>query len=156
MTLVHAALSTLGESDIDQRWCVFDVEWPGNNPQQHHPRLTDAIALAEKRGIRCAVSNPCFDLWLILHFRGYTAFFDNDEAKREGRALEGRRGSRLDPAQYFDKVGTAVARAKELARRHEGVNVIPEDNPSSGMYQLLEAIADHGAADGRVGPLNQR
>src|SRR5580693_9982740 len=49
------------DSEIDEFWCVFDVEWPRN-----HPGLADAIQQARANGIQLAISNPCFELWLIL------------------------------------------------------------------------------------------
>ena len=44
----------------DQVWCVLDVD--------QHPKLKDALALAEKHQINVALSNPCFEFWLLLHF----------------------------------------------------------------------------------------
>ncbi len=61
-------------SEIDEFWCVFDVEWP-----THHPSLHDALELAERNDIHVAVSNPCFELWLALHFKDVRAFHDNDQ-----------------------------------------------------------------------------
>jgi len=42
-------------------WCVFDVD--------DHPRVADARQMAADNGIELAISNPCFELWLLLHFR---------------------------------------------------------------------------------------
>lgn len=61
----------------DQVWCVFDVEAP-----QPHPKLDAALQLAEKHDVRCAVSNPCFELWLTLHVRDPTGYVTTDEAGR--------------------------------------------------------------------------
>ena len=43
------------EAEIDEFWCVFDVEWPRN-----HPELPEAIGLAKKNKIHLAITNPCF------------------------------------------------------------------------------------------------
>ena len=45
----------------DWVWCVFDFD------EGHH--VDDAIAMATACGIHLAISNPCFELWLLLHFR---------------------------------------------------------------------------------------
>lgn len=44
---------------FDEYWCVVDVD---------EFDISDAIAEAGATGISMAVSNPCFEVWLILHF----------------------------------------------------------------------------------------
>ena len=46
----------------DSVWCVFDTEAP-----EPHNHLGEAIAKAERSGVFVARSNPCFELWLLLH-----------------------------------------------------------------------------------------
>jgi hypothetical protein len=46
----------------DEVWCVFDID--------SHPNLPDARQQARANGIELAISNPCFELWLLLHFQG--------------------------------------------------------------------------------------
>jgi hypothetical protein len=55
----------LSKGGYDEVWCVFDVD--------EFPDVADAAALARRHGIRIAVSNPCFELWLLLHFAEQTA-----------------------------------------------------------------------------------
>jgi hypothetical protein len=124
------------DSEIDECWCVFDVEWPRN-----HPNLDRALRLAESEGVNVAVSNPCFELWLILHFQNQTAFLDNRDAESVSCRLDGRQGKRLDGAKYMPLRGDASARAAELSARHQRDGTVsPNDNPSSTMYRLLAAI----------------
>ncbi|MDO5287754.1 MAG: RloB family protein, partial [Actinomycetia bacterium] len=51
-----------GRYDVDEYWCVFDVEAP-----KPHGDLRKALEGAKGGRIRLAVSNPCFELWLLLH-----------------------------------------------------------------------------------------
>ncbi|MFJ7422093.1 RloB family protein [Streptomyces uncialis] len=53
----------------DEVWCVVDVEAP-----RQHPSLDEAIALARKAGVRIALSNPCFELWILLHLKEVSAY----------------------------------------------------------------------------------
>ncbi|MDN5854008.1 MAG: RloB family protein, partial [Actinomycetia bacterium] len=62
LTLVERAVERSRDDEIDECWCVYDVEWPRN-----HPNLAQAWRLADRHGIRLAVSNPCFEIWLALH-----------------------------------------------------------------------------------------
>ncbi|HKB29618.1 MAG TPA: RloB family protein [Streptosporangiaceae bacterium] len=75
------------EAEIDEFWCVFDVEWPRN-----HPGLKEAIGQAGQNGIQLAVSNPCFELWLILHFQDQSAWLE--KRRRTQAPPKTRRGQR--------------------------------------------------------------
>ncbi|MCC6907804.1 MAG: RloB domain-containing protein [Phycisphaerales bacterium] len=51
---------SFSKDDGDQTWVVIDVD--------RHERIHEAIQLAESQGIGVAVSNPCFEFWILLHF----------------------------------------------------------------------------------------
>ena len=138
MTLVENAVRRKRcDDEVDEFWCVFDVEWP-----VHHPNLANAIERARAHGISLAISNPCFDLWLILHLADHTAFIENNDAAKSGnRRLARQAGSRIDPAMYMPHLSLAADRALALTKRHERNGTsFPDDNPSSTMYRLLAAI----------------
>lgn len=136
LTLVRHAVEHIGDAEIDECWCVFDVEWPLN-----HPNLRSAVQMAQANGISLAVSNPCFELWLVLHHQDYCRFADTSEIESHSRSLDGRRGKSIDAALYMPLREVASRRAEELASRHERNDCrLPHDNPSSGMYKLVRAI----------------
>src|SRR6185312_4244684 len=123
-------------AEIDEFWCVFDVEWP-----QNHPNLPEAIALAEKHGINMAISNPCFELWLLLHHADQTGWLSTDEAdaailtKQAAAKPKQVHGPTYIPPRRF-----AFTRARALDRAHERDGVsFPHNNPSSGMHLLLSS-----------------
>jgi hypothetical protein len=131
------------DAEIDEFWCVFDVEWPRN-----HPGLRTAIEKAERNGVKVAVSNPCFELWLILHFKDSSAWLDSDDACRTRRKLDGSADKGLDAATYMPHIAMAAARAAKLDKRHERNGVsFPRTNPSSGMHRLIAAIASPGVME---------
>jgi hypothetical protein len=124
------------EAEIDEFWCVFDVEWPRN-----HPGLNEAIEQARQNDIQVAISNPCFELWLILHFRDQGAWLDNDAARRARSRLDGSRGKGLEAAKYLPLTRDAARRAAELDERHQRNGTgFPDDNPSSGMHRLIASV----------------
>jgi hypothetical protein len=153
-TLVSSAVkardkSADEEGEIDEFWCVFDVEWPRN-----HPRLREAIQQARNNDINLAISNPCFELWLILHFERKSSWLDNDGARRLRRQLDGAPDKNLDPAKYMPLVRQAMDNAIVLAERHsrDGTRR-PQDNPSSGMYLLVASTgAEWDSAAARTTP----
>ena len=115
-------------------WCVFD--------RDDHPEFDRAITDAESNGIRVAVSNPCIELWFMLHFEDQTAWISSQDAQRRSKDL-----------LKCDKVLTEVAlerlegrfadakrRAKLLDRMHHGDGRPPRANPSSNLWELIESI----------------
>lgn len=128
--------ATKEEAEIDEFWCVFDVEWPKN-----HPGLAEAANRADADGIQLAVSNPCFELWLILRFQDHAAWLDNNQARRLRRQLDGSSDKGLDASKYMPLATEAARRATQLDKRHQRNGAaFPHDNPSSGMHRLLAAI----------------
>jgi hypothetical protein len=93
-------------------------------------------------GIRLAISNPCFELWLALHFDDQMAFIDTKAAERRSCQLDGRTGKRIDPELYMVRRHAAARRAVALKRRRHEQNGtrFPKDNPSSSMNEFLAAV----------------
>ena len=140
MKLVEAAVDGPGVEDeddeIDEVWCVFDVEWPTN-----HPKLSEALDLADSRGIRTAVSNPCFEYWLVLHFKQPLNWLTTEEAEDLRKQLDQSKRKEVDGATYMPLRSKALRRARYMDGRHANRgNEFPRNNPSSGMHALLEAI----------------
>jgi hypothetical protein len=138
VTLATAARakSAAEEAEVDEFWCVFDVEWPRN-----HPHLPDAIARAEANDIKLAISNPCFELWLILHYLDHGSWLENSQAVELRRQLDGSTNKSLDAAKYMPRIEDAVRHAAALDTRHERNRTgFPHNNPSSGMHHPIASV----------------
>ncbi len=141
LTLVKAAADARArygqdQSEIDEVWCLFDVEWPKN-----HPNLKEAIALAKRSNVKVAVSNPCFELWLLLHFQDQNAWLDTNAAKRLLRRHDDGYDKGLNGASCMLLRAEAARRARSLEGRHrDNGTSFPNNNPSSGMHRFLEAV----------------
>jgi len=123
--------------DYDEIWCVFDVD--------EHPDINQAIHRARQKGIKIAVSNPCFELWLMLHHQDQTAYIDRRDVQRLARELELIKGKRIDDSSFnllLEKYEDARRRAKELDRWHKGNGSPPRSNPSTGVWRLVDSIRD--------------
>ena len=116
---------------FDRVWCVFDVD--------EHPNLNDAIQKARSGGINLAVSNPCFELWVLLHFREQPGARHHSKL----RALLGAHIPGYDKHLDFKVLESgyfeAVKRAERLVREARSVG---EDsrNPTTTMHHLTEEI----------------
>ena len=121
---------------VTKYWCVFDVEAP-----TPHTRLSEAVQMARDNEISVAVSNPCFELWLVLHYTDHESWIDNDDCGSLRHRQDNSQGKSLDGAVYMPRRDQAIKRAKRLAMLHSSANRgFPDDNPSSSLYRLLEAI----------------
>lgn len=115
----------------DEVWCVFDVD--------EHPFVPEARHQASANGIQAAVSNPCFELWALLHFQDQTAHIHRREVLRLCRRHMPGYDKQLpfeDLIRYYED---ARRRARELEHRHADDGAVG-DNPSTGVYRLVESI----------------
>ncbi len=98
-------------NEDDERWLVLDVD------RQRGQFLDEVTQVARESGYGLAISNPCFELWLLLHFEEADAA-DKDcnaviERLRPHTGGHNKSRIRLDP-YTLDGVRAAVAHAKVL------------------------------------------
>ena len=121
-------------SPHDEIWCVFD--------QDEHPKVDEAIARAEQHGIQVALSNPCIELWFILHYEDQTGHIGAGKAKKRALELTGCKETLTETAlkDLEARHDQAAMRAKALENKHEGDGSPPRHNPSSEIWRLVERI----------------
>lgn len=116
---------------FDEAWCVCDVD--------DHARLPDARQMARDNGIDLVVSNPCFELWLLLHFRDPPG----PESRKVMRSMLKRfmpgYAKRVEFEDLVDGLDSATERARRLDEQAE-TDGQPGRNPNTQMYRLTESI----------------
>lgn len=66
MSRLEAYMAEYDFGEGDQFWIVLDTDhWIGPG---HIQNLVEVVRLCRQKGIGVALTNPCFDLWLLLHF----------------------------------------------------------------------------------------
>lgn len=115
--------------DFDQVWCVFDVD-----EFEVEPARREAV----RRRFELAVSDPCFEFWLLLHHEDCRAFQDGyrDVERRLKRHVTKYDKTRLDFTDYAPGVADAIRRAEKLG---------DTGNPSTGMWRLAMRIRNEEA-----------
>ena len=131
--------SRRGDQDFDEIWCMFDIDL--------HPNVPTTIHNARQSGIEVAVSNPCIELWLVLHVEDQTAYIKRRNVQRRANELQLTFGKRIPDSAWstlFDEFATARQRAKALDQRHAGNGSPPRSNPSTDIWRLVDRIRSAG------------
>ena len=128
-------MSSFGKAD--QVWAVFD--------RNGHPHFNEAVAKCRDNHVLVAQSNPCFELWLVLHLEDY----DRPANPRDLQAQLHRLFPEYDHAQspnpnfdgFVEKMEAAEKRASSQLRRR-GDEQQPFGNPSTTVVCLTHAIRE--------------
>jgi RloB-like protein len=119
----------------DTVWAVFD--------RDEHPKVAEAITGCEAAGGQVAYSNPCFEVWLILHHEDYHAADDHHQVQKRYRVLDPTydpNGSKTpNCAVLMKNVEIAEQRAENQCKSREDEGM-PLGRPSTTVHKLTRAI----------------
>ena len=115
----------------DSVWCVFDID--------DHSKIAEAKEMARDNNIDLAVSNPCFELWLLLHFRDYPGTQPRAKIKQMLKKHVPRYNKTVDYDTYSSGYSEAVIRAERMDCSAKADNESGR-NPTTGVYLLTELI----------------
>lgn len=123
--------------ETDQVWAVFD--------RDEHPRFNDAVMLCNQVGVHVARSNPCFELWLILHEQDHDRYETRQATQKLLEQIRPDYAREHGKAPNCDDLVTRVEQAEQraqaqLARRED--SGIPFGNPSTTVGHLTFQIRE--------------
>lgn len=134
----YAAEYSLGEDD--QLWLMLDTDhWV---QPDHVANFSQVCALALAKGYGLAHSNPCFEIWLLLHVVDWNCGMAlarcADVESQLRQALGSYSKRKLDPMKFPpDAIHAAVTRARQLDQS-------PDDRwpqqTGTHVYRIVEAI----------------
>ena len=119
----------------DEVWCVFDVDL--------HEHIPEAKQKAGANKVELAISNPCFELWLLLHFQDQRAHTERHHVQSACRGHMPGYDKEVPFELVFPHYREAVERAAELEHWQETRGCAGE-NPSTGVHRLTERIMELG------------
>ncbi|QOD43533.1 RloB domain-containing protein [Clavibacter zhangzhiyongii] len=129
---VLQATVKLRESDaegFDETFALVDVD--------DHETLDKCLESSGAASVGVIVSNPCFEIWLLWHYRDHNR---NDSTSAVQAALkhEGHEQKAIPTKfpyeKYVDAVERADKRNRKMVTSHAG------QNPGSSMPRLIEAM----------------
>ncbi|HTV32791.1 MAG TPA: RloB family protein [Methylocella sp.] len=121
----------------DEFWAVFD--------RDEHPNVPEAISRCEDAKVHVAFSDPCFELWLILHFKDFDRPDHRHDVQQHLETLCGDYDHAKRKTTDCRKLMKFVAEAEQRAerqwhrRKDEGD---PPRRPFTTVYALTRRIRD--------------
>jgi hypothetical protein len=119
----------------DQVWAIFD--------RDAHPNMARALEICRVHGVGMAYSNPCFEIWLLLHVRDHHGPDDRHQLQRicESELVGYDKDKRKLPDLKL--IVPHVKEAEDRARRQVEARHSEGDAmgcPSTTVYLLTEAM----------------
>ena len=130
----------------DSVWAVFDTERADTNP-----KLNDALQKAKAHKVNVAISNPCFEFWLLLHDEYTTAPFvdcDNVISRIRKPHSPNYEKGKIVPDKYIPKIPTAVQNSEKCRDHHRATG--RDGNPSTDVDLLVREMNGATRAHNRI------
>jgi len=130
----------LSIEEDDRAFCLIDTD----KEKYKNTQIVEAKKLAAENGIIIITSNPCFEIWFLLHFECSTAPITTDKLleKLKKRCPKYNKSHNIYP-EIEKATLKAIENAKYLERFHlddgKFLDTI-ESNPSTHVYKILEEI----------------
>ena len=150
MTVVNAAIKereillerkrkTKDSFEIFRVWAVFD--------RDEHPQVPEALAMARRNSIEVAFSNPCFELWPLLHLIDYGAVHGRHKVQSMLHEVMPNYHHEKSPIVDFEKIKNefpkAYAKAEFLNNSRADEGDI-DGCPTTTVGVLVKKIIDNG------------
>ncbi len=153
-SLIRKAIDYQNKNQIsitngDSTWVIADGDINYNNPDPittKNNQLTKARKLANGKGIQIAISNPCFELWFLLHFQYTTKFLKDYPAVDASLStfISGYKKADDVYTNLFQHTETAIQNAKRLEVFHQQNGASAPfgltTNPFTDVYHLVELL----------------
>lgn len=126
---------------FDEVWVVFDTEGPQNSQREKAAR--DAIEQARQLAFLTAVSNPCFEYWLLLHFEYFVGPLVNGSAayKRLLKHLKKYKKGDCCFDETYHLIKTAIMNSEKVwHERYNGASHPCDCHPSTQIHRLVKSL----------------
>jgi hypothetical protein len=121
------------EFSYDRIWCVFDCD--------EHGDFEPAIETAKQKGFCVAHSNPCIEIWYLLHYQEQNSHITKEAvAKRLKRHLPDYSKSNPVYEELQPRQERAFLNVAKQEEHHRNSGRAATENPSTSVNQLVEYL----------------
>lgn len=109
----------------------------------NRPRPNNGRRVVPRGRRNVAVSNPCFEVWLVLHHEDQRAHVERRRIQQRASQLglvDGKSILDADLLRLAEGYEEAKRRARELDAWHDGNDSPPRSNPSSDVWRLVDRL----------------
>lgn len=144
--IVKSAVEIRNGEKKDKNWLAEDEIWAVYDGNEHKEKdiknWKNAINLAAREDIKLGISNPCFELWYLLHYKDQNAEIDRHETLRKLKIHlpHYHKTKDLYEKDFEPHKDSASARAIKLADRIEKDDLEKFTNPSTEIYLLVKKL----------------
>ena len=139
VNLVEFAKRQKQNLNPETTWCVFDIE-------SKSQEVIDKTVRNAGKGINVITSNPCFELWFLLHFQHVSSNLNVTDTIQmlKNHISDYKKGNDIFKL-IEDKTQVALSNSRRLNGNHISHRLNRYDircNPSTQIYQIIEHIFD--------------
>lgn len=135
-----------GFADNFEVWAVFDRD-------EHHC-FDAAIQQCKANQIGLAWSNPCVELWALLHFRDQTAWIHRASCQRELSSVmpgyDHDKGATFVVEQMTDTARAQARRRAIVLHRRADDAQCETQNPTTALWKLVDVLLTGNATQARL------
>jgi hypothetical protein len=146
-SIIERVIEERKEMKSNQAWTEGDSAWAVFDGDEHIEQSPDnwrsAIDLATKQKIKLAITNPCFELWYLIHFQDYFAQITRDRVINllEKHIPKYDKSMCLYPKPLKPLTEQAIQRAERIAVQIERDELDEHSNPCcSGLPKLIQSL----------------
>ncbi len=124
----------------DNAWAVFDGD---EHIEKSLANWQSAISRAKSQKINLAITNPCFELWYLIHYQDNLAQITRDKIiKLLGKHINNYdKSTCLYPEPLKPLTEKAIRRANKIAKQIEANKLDEHSNPCcSGLPKLISSL----------------
>ncbi len=144
INLVNQTIKKVKDSGLDltydKAYCIFDTDVDENKEKS----IEEAIKIANENNIIPIVSNPCVEVWFLLHYEYTTSKMSNNEVINRLKRYNSHYKKNYNIYKDIkSKTEEAIKNAKKLEKEHIKNNTklqSLESSPYTEIYKLIEEL----------------